>query len=239
MTSLPLFFIHGWATNGHIWQGLYNCSRTYYYNAPQFPDFNHVVHSFTSFFHRMKKERAILIGWSLGGMLALQLAHLFPERIAKVVLLSSTACFTVREDYAAGLSPAIVKRLGKKLKKDPRQAQLDFYSLMFSPREQRDAAVFLEALAPLMCDIPLATLTSGLDYLLVTDLRHVIPHISVPCHIIHGSADEICPLEAGYYLAEHLPQATFHVLRHAGHIPFYTRGTDFQAILEECLSNDQ
>jgi pimeloyl-[acyl-carrier protein] methyl ester esterase len=239
MTSLPLFFIHGWATNSHIWQNRYNYSRTYYYDAPEFPDFDHIVKSFENYYYRMGQQRTILIGWSLGGMLALQLAHRFPEQIAKVILISSTACFTTRESYAAGLSPAIVKRLAKKLKQDHRQVQLDFYNLMFSAREQEAVSAFFAGLSPLMFDISLASLTAGLDYLLTTDLRPVIPHISVPCHIIHGSADEICPLAAGHYLAEHLPQATLHVLRHAGHIPFFTRDTDFQTTLEECLCNDQ
>lgn len=238
MTSLPLFFIHGWATNGQIWQDLYKSAHTHYYNAPQFPDFKHVAQTFLHICQRQEQQRTILIGWSLGGMLALQLAHRFPEHIAKLILVSSSACFTARENYTAGLPPAIVKRMMKRLKQNPWQTQLDFYKLMFSALEQEAAQKFSVFMAPLMREVPITTLTAGLDYLMETDLREILPHISVPCHIIHGSADEICPPAAGGYLAEHLPQASLHLIPDAGHIPFYTRFSDFQVALEECMSSD-
>jgi pimeloyl-[acyl-carrier protein] methyl ester esterase len=238
MTSFPLFFIHGWATNGQIWQGLHNGIRSHYYDAPQFPDFNHIVLCFLNFYQRIARQPAVVIGWSLGGMLALQLAHRFPEYIDKVVLVSSTASFTTRDNYSAGLSPAIVKRLAKKLRQDERQTRLDFYRLMFSAHEQAAASAFADTMAPLMGEIPPASLAAGLDYLLSTDLRQLLPSISTPCHIIHGSADEICPPSAGDYLAANLPKAVSHVLLDAGHIPFYSRAADFQTILEECLCND-
>lgn len=233
----PLFIIHGWATNNHIWPDLYPRAHTCYYDAPQFPDFNHLVQTFLQFHAVTGHRRTVLIGWSLGGMLALQLANHFPEHIAKVILISSTACFTVRENYPAGLSPAIVRRLSRKLSHGHRQALLDFYKLMFSPQELTTAQTFAATLAPLM-DFPIPSLIAGLDYLLKTDLRASLPDIPVPCHIIHGSADEICPPAAGQYLADHLPHAVLHMLRAAGHIPFYTRFTEFQSILEECLGND-
>lgn len=238
MSSSPLFFIHGWATNGQIWQDLFQSPYTHYYNAPQYPDFTHISHTFLNLYRHMKQQRITLVGWSLGGMLSLQLAHRFPEHIGKVILISSTACFTSRENYPAGLSPAIVKQLAKRLRQDYRQTQVDFYKLMFSAREKEAEQSFLTALAPLMCEVPMAALTAGLDYLLATDLRELLPHITVPCHIIHGSADEICPLAAGEYLSEHLPQAVLHILPNAGHIPFYTRFSDFQSALEECSIHD-
>lgn len=238
MINTAMFFIHGWAANSRVWHGVCFRPDAHYYDAPQFPDFNHLARSFLDFHNRLPKHQTILVGWSLGGMLALQLAHRFPARVAKIILLSSTCCFITRDNYGAGLAPAIVKRLGKKLRQDCRQTQLDFYKLMFSPAEQKAASTFFATLAPLMLKSSPECLAPGLDYLLSTDLRAILSDITVPCHIIHGSADEICPPAAGRHLAAHLPRAVLHMLPDAGHIPFFTRAADVQMILEECLHND-
>ena len=238
MTGVPLFFIPGWATNAQIWRQICARPANYYYDAPQFPDFNHLAASFLKFQPHPGPRGAILVGWSLGGMLALELAHHFPAQIEKVILVGSTACFIKREDYAAGLPPVLVKRLLKKLRLDCRETQRAFYRLMFSPAEQKEAQTFAASVAPLMSGIPEATLAHGLAYLLDTDLRPLLPRITVPCHIIHGLADGICPFAAGQYMAAQLPRARLHSLA-AGHIPFYTRPAEFQALLEECIHRDQ
>lgn len=41
----------------------------------------------------------ILVGWSLGGMLALQLIRRFPEKFTAVVTIASNACFVTRNDW--------------------------------------------------------------------------------------------------------------------------------------------
>lgn len=238
MNVVPLFFVHGWATDDKIWQEICASPSTYYYDAPQFPDFNHLADSFLKFHGRSGQQGAVLIGWSLGGMLSLQLAYHFPAQIKKVILVASTACFTNQEDYTAGLPPVLVRRLLKKLRLDCRETQRDFYKLMFSAEEQSDAQTFAASVAPLMYGIPETTLADGLHYLLCTDLRPLLPQISAPCHVIHGLADDICPFEAGEYLAAHLPHAHLHSLT-AGHIPFYTRAAEFQTILEVCIHHDQ
>lgn len=236
MTVAPLFFIHGWATDSRVWQQLCASPRTYYYDAPQFPDFNHLEQTFAQFHHTAQKP-VTLIGWSLGGMLALQLARKLPAQIGKVILVGSTACFTSRDNYTAGLAPALVKRLARKLRQDCRSTRRDFYKLMFAPTEQRAAQAFTAVLAPLMDSIPEATLAGGLDYLLQTDLRPLLPDITTPCHIIHGTSDDICPVAAGEYLSVQLPHACLHTLA-TGHIPFYTRPTEFQNLLKECIRID-
>ncbi len=42
---------------------------------------------------------------------------------------------------------------------------------------------------------------------------------NIPCIIIHGRHDFVCPMEAGLTLAEHMPHAEFQPLPTAGHVP--------------------
>jgi pimeloyl-[acyl-carrier protein] methyl ester esterase len=237
MLQSTLFPIHGWATNAHIWQDTMQSEKTYYYNARQYPDFNHVSKTLADIYHRQHNP-ITLIGWSLGGMLSLQLAAAYPDYIHNIVLVSSTAKFTSDASYAAGLSPAIVKRLAKKLTQDKWQTQLEFYQLMFSESERVQATHFTTTLAPQMADIDIQVLQSGLTFLLETDLRPILREITTPCTIIHGTEDTICPVSAAHYLAENLPNGELRLLDGAGHIPFYTRAQDFQAFVKECVLYD-
>jgi len=237
MLQPTTFFIHGWAANARIWQNAYGTNRSHYYDAPHYPDSIHLHEAFIDI-SRRNKNPLTLVGWSLGGMLAIQLAALYPDRIGKLILISSTPRFTASETYSAGLPPTIIKRLIKKLSRDKWQTQLDFYKLMFSTTEQVYAKQYTNTLAPLMADIPFSTLAAGLDYLLQVDLRDILTQVIVPCDVIHGTADTVCPVSAGYYLSDHLPTAKLHLLKDAGHIPFYTRAQDFQLLIKECIGYD-
>lgn len=219
---MSLFLIHGWATNATIWPEWLSTSKTCYYQSPDYPNYSELARAFLA--HYNKYEQSVtLIGWSLGGMLALQLAAEYPDKINKLILFSATPRFTICENYSAGLAPAIVKNLARKLPKNQWQTQLDFYNLMFASQEQVTRETFTADLAPLLASLEMPALQGGLAYLLETDLRSLLPSIQIPCHIFHGTEDTICPPAAGQYLANKLPKSTITFMPGAGHIPFYTQ----------------
>jgi len=45
----------------------------------------------------------VLVGWSLGGMLAVQLQRRFPERFSRVITIASNACFVARKDWPSAM----------------------------------------------------------------------------------------------------------------------------------------
>lgn len=58
-----------------------------------------------------------------------------------------------------------------------------------------------------------------------TDQRHVLPAIGCPTLVIHGSADDDCPLDHAATMARDIPDATLTVLQGAGH-SVLTQDTD-------------
>lgn len=219
---MSLFLIHGWATNAVIWPDWLAVNNAICYQSPHYPDFSHLSKSFTNIYQQ-RFQPLTVVGWSLGGMLALQLAAAYPEKIEKIILFASTPRFTLCENYTAGLSPSLVKNLARKLHKNKWQTQLDFYKLMFSATEHLGEKNFALQIAPLLEGIEIPTLQSGLLYLLERDLRSILASIQTPCHILHGTEDAICPPAAGQYLADVLPNAALTFIPGAGHIPFYTQ----------------
>lgn len=220
---MPHFLIHGWATTSAIWPDWLLTSKTHSYQSPTFPDYSHLEREFLTFYQEQNKP-VTMIGWSLGGMLTLELAASHPDKIRKIILISSTPRFTLHENYKAGLDPMIIKSLARKLTRSKLQTQADFYRLMFSTNESSWTEAFSLQIAPFFFDIDLTTLQEGLRYLLEKDLRNLLSSIQPSCHIIHGTKDTICPPEAAQYMANALPNSTLTLVPSAGHIPFYTHG---------------
>jgi pimeloyl-[acyl-carrier protein] methyl ester esterase len=219
---MSLFLIHGWATNATIWPEWLATGNAYCYQSPQYPNYSQLVASFIAYYNQQGQPLTV-VGWSLGGMLALQLAVEHPEKINNLILLSSTPRFTLCDHYTAGLAPSVVRNLARKLAKNKWQTQLDFFQLMFTGNEHSSWKTFTSHLAPLLENISTPTLQSGLQYLLETDLRSLLPSIQIPCHILHGTEDIICPVGAGQYLASMLPNSIITLVPGAGHVPFYTQ----------------
>lgn len=211
-------FINGWAAEARVWNSLHPGEDCRFFDFTEGVE----LEKLEKYMAALAKESGPLhvIGWSLGGMLALELAARHPEQMKRLTLLDSTARFTLTEHYAAGLPPAIVRQLARRVRRDFCQAQLNFYQQMFVPGEQTAAENFVKSGAMVQNT---AALLAGLEYLEQRDLRGLLPDITLPVRVIHGAADAICPFSAGEYLAEHLPAAELICLPDCGHVPFYTQ----------------
>jgi len=216
------FFIHGWASTPMVWAGLTDRKDCYFYDSSTYPNYQELSKIFIDVADKTDSPH-ILVGWSLGGMLALQLAFDFPGKIDKLILISSTAKFTADDSYTAGIHPSIVKNLARKINSDSVAAQKNFYKLMFSKQEDHACNEFLDESAEKIVTKNILSLKNGLQYLLDTDLRNLLSSINVQTNIIHGTDDSICPFSAAQYLANHIAESTLSVIQGAGHIPFYTQ----------------
>ena len=107
---------------------------------------------------------AILTG-SMGGLLALER---LPAHCKKLVLLSGTACFCKKEDYAHGTAERIIERMLRQLERDPEALLEAFFKNVHTPQKPSRRHT-----PPPLPDIP--ALRSGLEYLRDTDLRDCIP----------------------------------------------------------------
>jgi class 3 adenylate cyclase len=58
------------------------------------------------------------------------------------------------------------------------------------------------------------------------DIRDVLPTVRVPTLVMHGSDDEIVPVEVGRYTAERLPSARFVELLDVGHLALGASSSD-------------
>ncbi|MFA5676923.1 MAG: alpha/beta fold hydrolase [Pseudomonas sp.] len=72
----------------------------------------------------------VLVGWSLGGMLALQLHRRFPEHFPKVATLASNACFVARADWPTAMPTETFKAFYQNYRDDPEKTLTRFALLV-------------------------------------------------------------------------------------------------------------
>ena len=151
-------------------------------------------------------DPVILMGWSLGGMLSIELANHLKDQCQALVLINATAKFCKANDTAHGFEEKYIKALKLGLRQDKKKALRGFYEIASFPHsiKRNELQNWIDAVE----SIPIKHLSQGLDYLLKTDLRLTVKKIYQPTLIIHGKQDAVVPIEAGRWLKENIPHAT-------------------------------
>ena len=74
-----------------------------------------------------------IVGWSTGGIAAIEAAANYPEKVCGLVLLSATARFCSDTGYSAGVAPAVLRAMIRGLKRSPEAVIADFLQQALYP----------------------------------------------------------------------------------------------------------
>ncbi|RKD25608.1 hypothetical protein BEP19_01305 [Ammoniphilus oxalaticus] len=172
-----------------------------------------------------RRAPLMVIGWSLGSLVALDFAKRYPSFVSKLILIGGTSRFTITDGYEqAGYAPRRLQGLKRQLARDPQQTLHAFYESMFSDSERRrgfDQQFIADVEAQFAGD-EVASLGGGLDYLRAADARLSLSE-QPPLLLVHGEQDSVCPLASAQFIAEQAPIAMLRTIPDAGHVPFYTQ----------------
>ena len=149
-------------------------------------------------------ERTTLLGWSMGGMVAIEVARFFPELVDALVLCGSSACFTAKpnEGYSQGLASEQLRAFRLALQSEPLATLERFFSAVYSGEDVSDQTLRDKVAAAMAMESEV--LLHGVRYLQHSDLRAFLPHITARTMVLHGEQDMIIPPSAGRYLIERL-----------------------------------
>ena len=159
----------------------------------------------------LQAPAAILIGVSVGGMIALDFAHQHPERVQGLVLCDTGAKIgtaeywserssAVRQGGLAPLAPMILAR-------------------WFSSTFAATAPAAYCGYANMLTRTPVEGYAATCEALRDADLREVVPNINIPALVLCGEEDLATPPSLGRELAAALPNAHFALIPQAGHLP--------------------
>ena len=177
-------------------------------------------------------DNTILLGWSLGGQVAMRAALDHPHKIARLVLLASTPKFVATEDWPHGMAPADLQDFGAALLADQQATLLRFLSLQ--TRGMPGQKTLLQRLRQTLQAAPPASaeaLAGGPAMLRATQLRAGVPPLAPPVLVLHGALDTLTPPAAGAWLAEALPRARHIAFCRAAHAPHLSHADEVAAAI--------
>ncbi len=171
-----------------------------------------------------------LFGHSFGGLIAMQFAIAYPDKIKSLILCNSVAAskefdaLSAKKQREAMTDQDNQARSAIFASDHFKNGKPEAYELLFKIGFKRS---FYDTLAVDKLELHLMSnfsKTSKLLYglspdLVAYDLHPALAKLSIPSLVIHGSADLI-PDEVGKKLAATLPNAQYVVFEKSGHFPF-------------------
>ncbi len=167
---------------------------------------------------------AFWLGWSLGGLVALEAALRAPQRILGLIEIASSPRFVRAPDWPHAVDAAVFTQFGAELERDY-GATIDRFLLLevngdeHARRELRWLREQLAARPP----CAQRALVDGLSLLETSDLRARLPQLVPPSLWISGRRDRLIPAAAMAAAAAMAPGGKLLRLERAGHAPFLSQ----------------
>lgn len=241
MSAAPVVLLHGWAMTPAIWRPLQaELMRDCNVLAPALPGHHDApaaadgtLAAWTDMLSAALPERATVVGWSLGAMLALDLAARHPHKVSSLVLIAATPKFVADDDWAHGLPAATVTAFQSGYATAPEATLRRFLALQtLGDPARRSLLPLLEATRqPHVGASSIPALADGLRILADSDLRPQLASVTQPVTLVHGVGDALMPVAAAQWLAAALPDAHLSVFDDCGHVPFITHNERCAALI--------
>jgi pimeloyl-[acyl-carrier protein] methyl ester esterase len=235
-----LALVHGWGMNARVFDALAALlSDDFEVRALDLPGHggraalpHNSLQSWADDVAQRLPDNAMLLGWSLGGQVAMRAALDHPGKITRLVLLASTPKFVAAADWERGMAAGDLQDFGAALLADQQATLLRFLSLQ--TRGMPGQKSCLQHLRQTMLAAPHAcveALSSGLDILQQTDMRAELPQLTQPALVLHGALDTLTPPAAGAWLAGTLTAAQHIEFARAAHAPHLSHSEEVAAAI--------
>jgi class 3 adenylate cyclase/pimeloyl-ACP methyl ester carboxylesterase len=193
-------------------------------------DFTQRVDDVLAILRSLPYSKFVLFGDSDGVRVAVDVFHAIPDRIAKLILFGGGVCFRLLPDYPIGLSDAEAAQLLEIFAGTDHRASLQNFcdAAISEPGASAWKDIIVEDWAKRFDH---DTWRQFFDDIVACDQRHLLPEISVPTLVIAAEGDRLALLPFNAYLAEHIPGATFALIKGSSHAAPWTACTTFLEIM--------
>jgi pimeloyl-ACP methyl ester carboxylesterase len=244
--GLPLLLLHAFPLSGAMFQGQAALADAARLLVPDFRGTGQssltpgpytmdlLAQDMVALLDQLRIERAVVLGVSLGGYVAMAMVARFPERVHGLVLANTRAeadsleASQQRQKTVEGLQaegPAYLR---------------DRVAGLFGATARRtrpELVAQMQTLAERNSSEGLIQLTFGLAQRL--NRQELLPLIQAPTLILAGEEDTLTPPEEMRALAKHIPKVEFRLLLTAGHLAACEQPEAFNAVVRQFLARIQ
>ncbi len=174
-------------------------------------------------------ERFALAGVSMGGMVALEMMKLAPQRVTRLALVDTNA----RSDPMAKKVYRHLANLVVATTSDFERLSRSSVGALVHPSASEDVRVELATMGARVGARIYRRQNRAVA--MRKDLRSVLPGIGVPTAVVVGSDDHVTPFECSREIHDLIPGSTLHVISDCGHLPPIEKPEALAAILLDLL----
>lgn len=202
------------------------------------PEYKDFVDFCRYFMDAFDLERALLVGNSMGGMIAAKAAMLYPERVAGVALVNSAGfgrdlawwlrIRTLIDVRSGGAPPTWLARIGlRAIFDDPARVSDQVIETLVKVELDPDSMRTARRVLNIGVD------WRGLKPYVMQEIHDSADRIQAPTLIIWGKQDRVLPLHHAFAARKKIPHARLHLFERCGHTPQLEYPKQFNALIQE------
>ena len=221
MTKPVLVLVHGWGGDSRTWAPVIAGLRDFapvqlidlpgFGAAPALDEF--ALAAVLDALAAQLPERCLLVGWSLGAMLAVQLAARLPQQVLGVVSLAANARFVADAAYPAAMAPAVNRQFNQGFADQPLPT-LKLFSGLLAQGDPQERAL-LKQLRQQLPDTTNPNWGEALQLLSSLDNRACLQALAQPVLHLLAERDALVPVAAAEPLRALNPRHRVQVLSDA------------------------
>ncbi|WET40946.1 pimeloyl-ACP methyl ester esterase BioH [Citrobacter enshiensis] len=235
-----LVLLHGWGLNAEVWHCISaELASHFTLHLVDLPGFGRsqgfgamTLEAMAECVLKQAPDKAVWLGWSLGGLVASQVALTHPERVQALVTVASSPRFSAHEAWP-GIKPEILAGFQQQLSEDFQRTVERFLALQTLGTEtaRQDARALKKAVLALPMP-EVEVLNGGLEILKTADLREQLKALTMPFLRLYGYLDGLVPRKVVPMLDALWPESESEVFAKAAHAPFISHPDAFcQALI--------
>jgi pimeloyl-ACP methyl ester carboxylesterase len=231
---LPIVLLHGTSASLHTWNGWVNTlkseRRVIRFDMPGFgltgpsPKHNYTIENYSrivvAVLDRLKIDKSVLAGNSLGGNVALTTALLYPERVERLVLIDSSGYAFQPKSIPIGFRIASIPVLNQLMQKVlPRSIVKSSIENVYG-----DPSLVTSELVDRYFDLTTRAgnrqaLTERLNQMRPGKYAHRLSELKLPTLILWGDRDNLIPPELGERFHQDINDSQLVRFDQLGHVP--------------------
>lgn len=247
-TEINIGFIHGWGMNSGAFTQLIDtlklqlmercsdekiCFNFYTISLPGHGEKHDLIpepfdlQSIANAMSSEIKANTILIGWSLGGLVAQYLASKHHPNLRGLLTVASTPKFQMTDDWS-GIKPDVLAMFMSQLEQNHHKALTRFLAIQMMG--VANAKTLIKEITNAIDIYPapnIRALSCGLKILQNADIRENLKDIKIPTLRTYGRLDSLVPYKAINEIHHLHPDSRHLIFKHASHAPFLTDAGEF------------
>lgn len=222
--SETLILLHGWGCASNTWQSLIpalqNITNVIALDLPGFgasedvPEFT--LEAVIDLIAEHLPEKCVLIGWSLGGMLAVQLAKRYPQNISRVITLAANVKFVASREYETAMPVAVNHQFNKSFAENE-LATLKLFCGLLAQGDTNERSLLKQMRTLAQPDKINANWHQALELLSTLDNREAFANLTQEGLHILAEKDVLVPVASAQQLATLNSQQQIKTISSAAH----------------------